>query len=136
MNIALLSKWWWKMYNEEGIWQTLLYKKYVKSTGLSAVKHRQGDSHFWQGLLKIKNTFLNCCSFQVKGGRDVIFWEDSWIDKEPLKHLFPRLYSICFDINMSVRQVFDKGLENIKFRRTLWGESLDLWNHIKEVCSS
>lgn len=26
----------------------------------------------------------------------------------------------------------DKGLNNISFRRTLWGDSLELWNHIKD----
>lgn len=31
-------------------------------------------------------------------------------------------------------EVFNERLDNIKFTRDLWGESLELWTRIKEVC--
>jgi hypothetical protein len=34
MNIALLSKWLWKLFNEDGIWQQILRKKYLQKQNL------------------------------------------------------------------------------------------------------
>lgn len=31
--------------------------------------------------------------------------------------------------------MIDKGLDLVMFRRTLSGESVELWNHIKECCA-
>ena len=42
---------------------------------------------------------------------------------------------MCFDTNLSVKQIFDKGFDNVRFRRTLWGDRLDLWTHIKDACA-
>lgn len=30
LNLSLLCKWWWKLENEQGIWQDLVNKKYIK----------------------------------------------------------------------------------------------------------
>ena len=45
-NNCLLSKWLYKLYNEEGFWQQLLRNKYVKDKTLSQPKKKVGDSHF------------------------------------------------------------------------------------------
>ncbi|WVZ96532.1 hypothetical protein U9M48_042161 [Paspalum notatum var. saurae] len=54
-NKCLLSKWLFKLLNEEGIWQNSLRNKYLSS---------KWDSHFWKGLLKVgsnplKDQFLS-----------------------------------------------------------------------------
>ena len=48
----LLSKWLFKLINEEGIWQSLLRKKYLKNETTAQVQKKSGDSHFWAGLIK------------------------------------------------------------------------------------
>lgn len=62
------------------------------------------------------------------------FCKDWSIGDKSLKTNFPRLNSVCFDKNESVGEILDKGLEQVQFRRTLYGNSLKLWGHIKEVC--
>lgn len=46
MNVALLGKWLWKLENEQGLWQEILRKKYLKNSTLSQVEFKTGDSYF------------------------------------------------------------------------------------------
>lgn len=62
------------------------------------------------------------------------FWEEWWIGDKPLKTDLPRLYHACFDKTKSVAEILCRGLDQVQFRRMVYGDSLDLWNHIKEVC--
>lgn len=57
-NISLLCKWLWRLENEEGDWQRLLMTKYVKNGTLTQDKNYTGCSHFWAGLMEVKNIFL------------------------------------------------------------------------------
>jgi hypothetical protein len=51
-NKCLLSKWLFKLINEDGIGQNLLKKKYLSNKTLTQVKQQQpGDSHFCPGLI-------------------------------------------------------------------------------------
>ncbi|WVZ90719.1 hypothetical protein U9M48_036998 [Paspalum notatum var. saurae] len=56
--MAHLSKWLYKLLNSYGIWQQLIYNKFLGSTSLSQVECRPKDSHFWSGVLKAKWDFL------------------------------------------------------------------------------
>lgn len=75
------------------------------------------------------------CRFKVGNGESIRFWEDRWLGDKSLKENFPRLYNLCFDKSKSIKQISDKGLEAVQFRRTLYTDSLELWNHIKECCA-
>jgi hypothetical protein len=57
-NKCLLSKWLLKIFNEDGMWQKVLKRKYVKDKCLSQIKKRPGDSHFWSGLMEVKELVL------------------------------------------------------------------------------
>jgi hypothetical protein len=57
-NSALLGKWLFKLLTEDGIWQTILRRKYIGSKTLSQVVWKPGDSHFWAGLMATKNVFF------------------------------------------------------------------------------
>jgi len=48
-NQCLLSKWLFKLINEDGLWQNLLKRKYIKDKPIAQVQKRPGDSHFWSG---------------------------------------------------------------------------------------
>jgi len=45
-NICLLSKWLFKLLNEDGMWQNVLRGKYVKNKCITQMGRRPGDSHF------------------------------------------------------------------------------------------
>ena len=46
-NKCLLSKWLFKLLNEEGVWQELIHNKYLNSKTLSQVTAKPTDSPFW-----------------------------------------------------------------------------------------
>jgi hypothetical protein len=48
-----------KLLNEDGVWQQMLRSKYLKGKTLSQVERRKGDSHFWAGLMEVKNLVLD-----------------------------------------------------------------------------
>ena len=93
-NRCLLSKWLFKLINEEGIWQSLLRNKYLKNQTIAQVEKKSGDSHFWAGLMKVKDTFLNHGSFHLNDGNQIRFWEDKWIGNHTLREQYPNLYNI------------------------------------------
>ncbi|WVZ90269.1 hypothetical protein U9M48_036583 [Paspalum notatum var. saurae] len=54
-NKCLLSKWLFKFYNEQGVWQELLRNKYLNGKTVSQVSKKSRDSHFWKSLLSNKD---------------------------------------------------------------------------------
>ncbi|VAH70650.1 unnamed protein product [Triticum turgidum subsp. durum] len=78
-NIALLSKWVYKLLSENGVWQEIIRNKYVGSNAISQVHWKPGDSHFWSGLMKAKELFFQFGTFSVRDGSQVRFWEDTWL---------------------------------------------------------
>ena len=42
MNIALLSKWLWKLFNEKGLWQRILWEKYIEKNTFGGVQKNKG----------------------------------------------------------------------------------------------
>ena len=83
-NKCLLSKWLFKLVNEEGLWQDLLRNKYLKNKTLSQVQKKAGDSQFWMGLMAIKDQFFGLGKFHIKDGKQIMFWEDTWLGTQPL----------------------------------------------------
>jgi hypothetical protein len=83
-NTALLGKWLFKLLTEEGMWQTILKRKYISPKALSQVLWKPGDSHFWAGLMATKKFFFNLGSFSIKDGSEIRFWEDKWLGNATL----------------------------------------------------
>ena len=123
-NKCLLSKWLFKLFNEDGIWQSLLRKKYLGSKTLSQVSAKPTDSHFWKGLLNVKHTFLSYTSYNIKDGSQISFWEDVWRGNRPFSERFPNLYHVVFNKHDTVEQVVSTNPLNLSFRRTLGGVKL------------
>ena len=93
-NKCLLSKWLFKLINEEGIWQSLLRNKYLKNQTIAQVEKKAGDTHFLVGLMKVKDTFLNYDSFQLNDGNKIRFWEDKWLGNHTLREQYHTLFNI------------------------------------------
>ncbi|WVZ54184.1 hypothetical protein U9M48_005022 [Paspalum notatum var. saurae] len=87
--------------NEDGIWQNLLRAKYLRSKPLGTVNKKPGDSHFWAGLMEVKDEFLGLGSFSVGEGTQ----EDTWSGNQPLKRLYPSLFNIVRNKGASVAEV-------------------------------
>jgi hypothetical protein len=59
-NRCLLSKWLFKLINEDGLWQNMLRRKY-------------GNSHFWSGLMRVKESFMSLGHFKLNSGENIRF---------------------------------------------------------------
>jgi mannosylglycoprotein endo-beta-mannosidase len=129
-NRCLLSKWLFRLLNEDGIWQQLLRNKYLRDKTLTQVQYLPGDSQFWAGLMKVKEEFLSLGKFDLGDGSQVRFWEDVWIRPRPLKSLFPALYNIVRKKSASVRTVFSMTPLNVAFRRSLVDGNLQAWYEV------
>jgi hypothetical protein len=109
------------------MWQQVLKQKYLKGKSLSQVAKKKGDSHFWAGIMEVKDLVLQRGMFRVQDGSQTRFWEDLWLGKEPLMVKYPSLYKIVRTKNMLVAQVLSTTPLNVSFRRALVGESWDKW---------
>jgi hypothetical protein len=68
-NSALLGKWLFKLLTEDGVWQTLLKRKYIGSKAV----WKPRDSHFWAGLMATKKFFFCYGTFSTKDGSQIRF---------------------------------------------------------------
>ncbi|WVZ81596.1 hypothetical protein U9M48_028951 [Paspalum notatum var. saurae] len=129
-NKCLLSKWLFKLANEDGIWQNLLRNKYLKSKPLGAGIKGPGVSHFWAGLMDVKQVFLSLGSFSIGDGTQVRFWEHTWCGNRPLKFLYPSLFNIVRKKGATVADVMSSTPLNVSFRRGLYRERLNACNEL------
>ncbi|WVZ77229.1 hypothetical protein U9M48_025118, partial [Paspalum notatum var. saurae] len=100
-NRCLLSKWLFKLINEDGLWQDLLKKK--------------------------KDQFLALGSFEAKVGNQASFWEDCWIGDKPFMEVYPSLYRIVRKIAVTIASVLKSNPLNVSFRRSLIGDNFMAW---------
>lgn len=135
MNIALLGKWIWNLETSDGMWQQLIRQKYLFKNILAATKLRPGASHFWQGIMDVKNSFFKFCTKKPGDGKNTLFWEDNWLGGKPLAEQFPFLYRITHKPHITLAKVKEIGWSEMTFRRNLVGDRLADWNRIKASCN-
>jgi hypothetical protein len=131
-NKFFLSKWIFNLLYEEGLGQQILKRKYLKNKTLSQVERKKDDSHFWSGLMQVKELVLERGRFKIQNGTQTRFWEDLWNGRETLMTKFPSLYNIERKKNASVAQVLSTIPLNVSFRRTLVGDNWAKWLQLVE----
>jgi hypothetical protein len=104
--------------------------KYLERYLLSKVKLKHGDSHFWSGLMKVKDTFLNLGNFIIKNGEQIRFWQDIWMGTQSFMIRYPTLYHIVRHKSATVATVLATIPLNVSFRRALVGQNLTLWYNL------
>jgi len=57
MNKSLLYKWWWKLENNDGLWQQIVKKKYIKMIPIAQLKRKPTNSPVWNNLLKVRDLY-------------------------------------------------------------------------------
>jgi hypothetical protein len=135
-NSALLGKWLFKLLTEDGVWQTILKRKYIGSKPLSQVFWKPGDSHFWAGLMASKKIFFPYGTFSIKDGSQIRFWEDTWLDNVPLRDQYPALYSIVRFKSDTIAKVMATSPPAVSFRRVLLGNRLADWTTLQQRLES
>jgi hypothetical protein len=76
-NKSMLSKWLFKLINEQGLLQEFLQNKYLKNKTLSQLSAKPTDSHFSKGLMAVKDDSFIRGSMKVENGQNTKFWEDT-----------------------------------------------------------
>jgi hypothetical protein len=76
MNVALLLKWAWKLYQQDdSIWEKLIRAKYVDAENIFAGSGH-GGSQFWKALHKIKHLFKAGTKHEMRNGIRTNFYSD------------------------------------------------------------
>jgi hypothetical protein len=126
-NKCLLSKWLFKLLNEDGVWQEMLHNKYLSQKTLAEVAAKPTDSPFWKGLMNVKDEFFSRGYFHLGNGDSIRFWEDIWLGSTSLANQYPSLYHIVQYKNVTVANVLSSVPLNIRFRRVLNGNKWTAW---------
>jgi hypothetical protein len=95
MNVSLLTKWWWKMEKENGLWQEIVKAKYLHNKTIFSVTHKASDSPMWSDLLKVKDVYLHGRSIKIGNGINTRFWCDTWLYDKPISVIVPILLTLC-----------------------------------------
>jgi hypothetical protein len=74
--------------------------------------------------MNVKEHFLSMGNFNLHDGRQIRFWEDSWLGTMPLKLHYPNLYNIVRRKNAMVADIFSLRPLNVSFHRNLVAENL------------
>jgi hypothetical protein len=134
MNIALMLKWIWKIYqNEEGLWAVLLRAKYLGDHDLFSPAVPTKGSQFWNAIQKIKWYFKMGAKHQVNNGRRTYFWLDWWTGTGPLRFTFPRLFACCDNHFATVQGVRSSGGWSIRFRRSFGLAERVEWDNLCRI---
>ena len=112
-NIALLSKWLYRMLIADGTWQQILRNKYLGTKPLVQIQWKSGDWHFWASLMKVKTDFLQFRIFIIKDGSQIRLWEDAWLGNSPLQVQYPQLYNIVRKKQATVAEVLSTQIPNL-----------------------
>jgi hypothetical protein len=126
MNIALLLKWVWKLFQgDNALWAQIVRAKYATASDIFSGSGA-GGSPFWKSLHKIKHFFRLGTKHLVRDGTRTMFWLDRWFGQRPLKDLFPTLFSICDNQQISVASACATS-SGLRFRRAFGPQARDEW---------
>ncbi|PNT60803.1 hypothetical protein BRADI_5g05195v3 [Brachypodium distachyon] len=118
LNISLLCTWWWRLEAGDGMWQQLVRGKYGIVGSIRHIQPNTNNSPLWRNLLKVRDFYLRGRKMVAGNGRNTDFWGDCWIHSQPLKELFPDLFRICEEQEVSVQYMHSRRW-NFRFRRWL-----------------
>ncbi|XP_058725510.1 uncharacterized protein LOC131596787 [Vicia villosa] len=140
MNVALISKWKWRILNEnEAVWSGIIRARYGKVklkilVGDMAVVGKK-DSIWWRDLMVsdnyerlLVNHFSRAINCSVGNGEDIPFWYACWIDKQPLLEVFPDLFQVTADHLLAVADLGQFGEDGWQWNlRPLLPETAAAW---------
>ncbi|XP_020084915.1 uncharacterized protein LOC109707794 [Ananas comosus] len=90
MNKALLTKWWWRFFNERHLlWRrlvTALY--YTRRRLLNEGRSFRPYSQWWRSVMSCREVFKCGVSYVLGDGKNIRWWSDIWIEETPLSTRF------------------------------------------------
>jgi len=111
-NLALLGKWIWRLGStERDLWKEVLTSKYGGWRSLGEEGKGRRCSLWWKDLKEVwfsegwGRSFADGFKWSIGEGKDILFWEDRWLNGESLKSSFPRFFSISSSKNAKVSEL-------------------------------
>ncbi|GJT69517.1 RNA-directed DNA polymerase, eukaryota, reverse transcriptase zinc-binding domain protein [Tanacetum coccineum] len=109
-NLSLLSRWWWRFYNEpNALWFSVIKSIHGDEGGLTNFEAMKVKTGPWFHIARLKEDFLGLninidTIFKklVRNGELTSFWNDRCIGDSPLKFAIGRLYALDTDESCSV----------------------------------
>ncbi|GJT01134.1 RNA-directed DNA polymerase, eukaryota, reverse transcriptase zinc-binding domain protein [Tanacetum coccineum] len=124
MNRALLFKWVWRfIVNGSSLWSRFIRAIHGIQGGLDnplPFSKRTPWTDIVSEVRKLSNKGIDLLSHikkNVANGETTSFWEETWLGDSPLKHAYPRLYSLELNKHISVASKFSDGSLIASFRR-------------------
>jgi hypothetical protein len=75
-DISLLSKWWWKLDTQKGLWHDIIKAKYLRNKTIATVTPRFNDSPVWKVFIKVKDTYSAGRKNTLENGDITRMWKD------------------------------------------------------------
>ncbi|KAE8807539.1 ABC transporter G family member 37 [Hordeum vulgare] len=102
MNIALLTKWLWRIPNGDGgLWLDIIRSKYLWGQPLTFCQ-RSGGPQFWQSVIQLLPVLHIGSSISIGSGSATLFWFDRSASESLFAVRFPVLFSIAVEPRTSV----------------------------------
>ncbi|XP_060216840.1 uncharacterized protein LOC132644271 [Lycium barbarum] len=119
-NRSLMMKWLWKFATTDNmLWKEVISAKYGKNSWMTNVVTIPYGCSVWRTIRNLWPLVINRSSFKVGNGLKVSFWDDKWIGHEPLKQLYPDLYTLCLQQQATVAELWTGQGWNLHLRRHL-----------------
>ena len=106
------------MEYEQGLWQRIVKKKYLKNSFISLLKKKPKNSPVWNQLISIRDIYTSGRKLIVGNGNSTSFWKDIWLCDTSLKEKIPLLFDICTKQDATVAEIAQQGWR-LSFRRWL-----------------
>ncbi|XP_077215810.1 uncharacterized protein LOC143850444 [Tasmannia lanceolata] len=128
-NRALLGKWLWRFGMEQSsLWVKVIGSKYgfLNGNWCSDDSYSKKCGNVWRNILRFKQRFEEGIQFKVYKGNRIKFWVDAWCSEEPLKTLFPDLFSATLKKEVLVCDCFERMDTQALLSQLMFGNSLGL----------
>jgi hypothetical protein len=104
--------------------------EYLMNQTIGKVDRKPGDSHFWAGLMKAKESFLSHDTFHLNNRKQIRFWEDQWVGNVSFQQQYPALYNLVRTKSVTVDSVLSTVPLNVYFCIFLNDNNHVLWNDL------
>ncbi|KAE8778179.1 ABC transporter G family member 37 [Hordeum vulgare] len=131
MNIALLTKWLWRIANGDGgLSLDVIKNKYLRGQSL-AFSQRSGVSQLWQPVIQLLPVLRIGSSISIGSGSATLFWLDRWARELPFATRFPVLFAIAVEPRTLV-EVALRDLGRLTFRCPFGPPKLAVWDEMMQ----
>ncbi|WOG89358.1 hypothetical protein DCAR_0208596 [Daucus carota subsp. sativus] len=133
-NVAFLGKWWWRFQTDRNKrWYQFIRSKYKVQHSLMEIGVRR-RSPMLRDILSIQNDSAfgtmfadSCWKWKLNSGDVIRFWLDNWTGEGVLKDYFPRLFSLCLDKCISVKEMCRRAMIVAPESPGIWRRQLRGW---------